>query len=124
MKSKFYKCSKCQKVIAMLKESACDTICCGEAMVQLEPNTTDAAQEKHVPIVEVQGNTVEVKIGSVTHPMEEKHFIEFIALESKNLNQLKELKPGEAPQAKFVLSDDDKVERAYAYCNLHGLWAN
>lgn len=124
MKIKFLKCFKCQKLVAMLKDSACDTICCGEAMVKLEPNTTDAAQEKHVPIVEVQGNTVEVKIGSVTHPMEEKHFIEFIALESKNLNQLKELKPGEAPQAKFVLSDGDKVERAYAYCNLHGLWAN
>lgn len=124
MKIKFLKCAKCQKLVAMLKSSACDTICCGEAMLELKPNTTDAAQEKHVPVVELVGNEVQVKIGSVVHPMEEKHFIELIAVESKNGSQIKDLKPGDVPQAKFVLSSDDKFERAYAYCNLHGLWAN
>lgn len=124
MKIKFFKCSKCQKLVAMLKSSACDTICCGEAMTELKPNTTDAAQEKHVPVVELVGNEVHVKIGSVAHPMEEKHFIEFIALESKNGCQIKDLKPVDVPQAKFILSSDDEFERAYAYCNLHGLWAN
>ncbi len=124
MKISFYKCKKCGKVVAMLKGSPWDTICCGEAMTELTANTTDAAVEKHVPVVTVNGNTVEVNVGSVTHPMEEKHFIEWIALETKNGNQLKYLKPGDAPKAVFALTDGDEVVRAYAYCNLHGLWAD
>lgn len=124
MKISFYKCKKCEKVVAMLKGSPCDTMCCGEAMTELTANTTDAAVEKHVPVVTVNGNTVEVNVGSVTHPMEEKHFIEWIALETKNGNQLKYLKPGDAPKAVFALTDGDEVVRAYAYCNLHGLWAD
>jgi superoxide reductase len=124
MKISFYKCKKCGKVVAMLKGSPCDTMCCGEAMTELTANTTDAAVEKHVPVVTVNGNTVEVNVGSVTHPMEEKHFIEWIALETKNGNQLKYLKPGDAPKAVFALTDGDEVVRAYAYCNLHGLWAD
>jgi superoxide reductase len=124
MKISFYKCKKCGKVVAMLKGSPCDTMCCGEAMTELTANTTDAAVEKHVPVVTVNGNTVEVNVGSVTHPMEEKHFIEWIALETKNGNQLKYLKPGDAPKAVFALTDGDEVIRAYAYCNLHGLWAD
>ena len=124
MKISFYKCKKCGKVVAMLKGSPCDTMCCGEAMTELTANTTDAAVEKHVPVVTVNGNTVEVNVGSVTHPMEEKHFIEWIALETKNGNQLKYLKPGDTPKAVFALTDGDEVVRAYAYCNLHGLWAD
>jgi len=124
MKISFYECKKCGKVVAMLKGSPCDTMCCGEAMTELTANTTDAAVEKHVPVVTVNGNTVEVNVGSVTHPMEEKHFIEWIALETKNGNQLKYLKPGDAPKAVFALTDGDEVVRAYAYCNLHGLWAD
>lgn len=124
MKISFYKCKKCGKVVAMLKGSPCDTMCCGEAMTELTANTTDAAVEKHVPVVTVNGNTVEVNVGSVTHPMEEKHFIEWIALETKNGNQLKYLKPGDAPKAVFALTDGDEVVRVYAYCNLHGLWAD
>lgn len=93
-------------------------------MTELTANTTDAAVEKHVPVVTVNGNTVEVNVGSVTHPMEEKHFIEWIALETKNGNQLKYLKPGDAPKAVFALTEGDEVVRAYAYCNLHGLWAD
>lgn len=121
---KFYKCKKCGKVVAMLKGSPCDTMCCGEAMIELKANTTDAAVEKHVPVVQKNGNLVEVNVGSVTHPMEEKHYIEWIALETKNANQLKSLNPGDAPKAVFALTDGDEVVRAYAYCNLHGLWAD
>ena len=121
---KFYKCKKCGKVVAMLKGSPCDTMCCGEAMVELKANTTDAAVEKHVPVVQKNGNLVEVNVGSVTHPMEEKHYIEWIALETKNANQLKSLNSGDAPKAVFALTDGDEVVRAYAYCNLHGLWAD
>ena len=119
----FLKCKKCGKVVQVLKDSACDTMCCGEVMVELKANTTDAAVEKHVPVVEKNGNSVEVKVGSVVHPMEEKHYIEWIALETKNTAQFKMLKPGDEPKAVFALSDSDEAVKAYAYCNLHGLWS-
>lgn len=119
----FLKCKKCGKVVQVLKDSACDIMCCGEAMVELKANTTDAAVEKHVPVVEKNGNSVEVKVGSVVHPMEEKHYIEWIALETKNTAQFKMLKPGDEPKAVFALSDSDEAVKAYAYCNLHGLWS-
>lgn len=124
MEMKFYKCKKCGKIIAMVKGTPCDTMCCGEAMVELKANTTDAAVEKHVPVVTKNGNVVTVSIGSVAHPMEEKHYIEWVALETKNANQRKALKPGDEPKAEFALLDGDEVIRAYAYCNLHGLWAD
>lgn len=121
---KFYKCKKCGKVVAVLKGSPCDTVCCGEAMVELKANTTDAAVEKHVPVVQKNGNLVEISVGSVNHPMEEKHYIEWIAIETKNSTQIKSLNPGEEPKAVFALTDGDEFVRAYAYCNLHGLWAD
>lgn len=91
-------------------------------MTELVPNTTDAAQEKHVPVVEVQGNIVKVSVGSVAHPMLEEHFIQFIILETKQGFQKKDLKPGEKPEALFALADGDEAVAAYEYCNLHGLW--
>jgi superoxide reductase len=124
MEMKFYKCKICGKVIAMLKDTGVDTICCGEEMVELKVNTTDAAVEKHVPVVVVSGNLVSVAVGSVTHPMEEKHFIEWIALETSTGIQFKALKPGAEPKAQFALAEGESVVRAYAYCNLHGLWAD
>ncbi len=124
MEVKFYKCNKCGKVVAMLKETASETVCCGEAMSLLKANTTDAAVEKHVPVVSKNGNTVTVSVGSVTHPMEEKHYIEWIVLETKETSQLKKLSPSDEPKAVFALTDGDEVARAYAYCNLHGLWAD
>mgnify|MGYP002868594929 CR=1 FL=1 len=124
MALQFYKCKKCGKVVAMLKGSPCETVCCGEDMVALQANTTDAAVEKHVPVVQQDGNLVTVFVGSVAHPMEEKHFIEWIAIETKDSSQLRFLKPGAAPKAAFALTDGDELVRAYAYCNLHGLWAD
>lgn len=124
MEIKFYRCAKCGKQVAMLKNSPCDTICCGEAMSVLKTNTTDAAVEKHVPVVSVNGSKVDVQVGSVVHPMEEKHFIEWIALETKNSNQLEFLEAGKEPKASFALADGDEVVRAYAFCNLHGLWSD
>lgn len=124
MDLKFYKCKKCGKVVAIMTGSACDTICCSEAMVELKANTTDAAVEKHVPVVQKNGNIVTVTVGSVIHPMEEKHYIEWIALETKNASQIKALKPNQEPKATFALTDGDEVVKAYAYCNLHGLWAD
>ena len=122
MALKFYKCKKCGKVVAMLKGSPCDTMCCGEAMIELKANTTDAAVEKHVPVVQKNGNLVEVSVGSVTHPMEEKHFIEWIALETTRGNQRKMLSPSDEPKACFALCEGEEVKTVYAYCNLHSLW--
>lgn len=81
----------------------------------------DASQEKHVPVVKIEGNKVIVTVGSVIHPMEEKHYIEFIEIETKKGIQRKNLKPNDKPEATFILEDDEFVN-AYAYCNLHGMW--
>lgn len=118
----FYRCEHCGNVIAYLKQTGPAVVCCGEKMKRLEPNTTDAAQEKHVPVIEVSGSRVTVKVGSAAHPMIAEHYIEWIALETKNGNQRHVLKPGDAPEAHFALVDGDEVIAAYAYCNLHGLW--
>lgn len=88
---------------------------------EIKVRSIDASVEKHVPQVEIKGNKVIVTVGSVIHPMEEKHYIEFIEIETKNGVQRKNLKPGDEPKAIFVLEDDEFVN-AYAYCNLHGMW--
>lgn len=119
---KFYVCKHCGKIIVMLKETAVPTICCGEAMTELVPGTTDAAVEKHVPVITTEGNKVTVTVGSVAHPMAEEHFIQWILLRTDKGNQRKLLKPGEEPKAEFMLLDGEKPLEAYEYCNLHGLW--
>ncbi len=119
---KFFKCAKCGKIVAMVKESACDTMCCGEPMKELVANTTDAAQEKHVPVYTVNGNVVEVTVGSVAHPMTEEHLIEWVSLQTEQGNQRKVLKAGQEPKVSFAMCEGDKVKAVYAYCNLHGLW--
>lgn len=124
MEMKFYKCLKCGKIVAVLKGSPCPTMCCGDAMVEIKAGTTDAAVEKHVPVVAVSGSKVEVSVGSVTHPMEEKHYIEWIALETSEGFLMKNLKPGQEPKAVFALAEGESVVKAYAYCNLHSLWAS
>ena len=122
MEMKFYKCSKCGQMVAAVKKTGCDVFCCGEAMQELVPGTTDAAVEKHVPVITVDGNKVDVAVGSVAHPMLEEHFIEWIAIETEQGAQRKILSPGAEPKASFALADGDKVKAAYAYCNLHSLW--
>ena len=119
---KFYKCEICGKIVAMVKETPVDTMCCGQAMRELVPGTTDGAAEKHVPVYTLEGNTVKVRVGSVEHPMTDAHHIEWIAIETENGNQRKELKPGDKPEATFALVPGDKVKSVYEYCNLHGLW--
>ncbi len=121
---KFYKCKKCGKIAGMIKSSACPTMCCGDEMAELIPGTTDAAVEKHVPVVTVTGSKVNVVVGSVEHPMEEKHYIEWIALETTQGFQMKELKPSQKPEAVFALAEGESVVKSYAYCNIHSLWAS
>lgn len=119
---KLYKCALCGNIAAMVNDSGITPVCCGEKMGELIPNTTDAAQEKHVPVIEVDGQKVTVTVGSVEHPMLEEHYITFIMLETAQGRQRKVLKPGDKPQATFMITEDDSVVAAYEYCNLHGFW--
>lgn len=122
MEMKFYKCPVCGQITAIVKKTACPVVCCGRPMEEMIPGSVDAAAEKHVPVVAREGGRVVVTVGSVAHPMGEEHYIEWIALKTKQGNQRKALKPGDAPQACFALCEGDEVEAAFAYCNLHGLW--
>ena len=119
---KFYICKHCGNIVAMVKESGAPISCCGEKMNEIIPGTTDAAVEKHVPVIEVNGNIVTVTVGEVIHPMIPEHYIEWIAISTNKGNQRKLLKPGEEPKACFALCEGEQVEAAYAYCNLHSLW--
>lgn len=119
---KFYLCKHCKNLIYMVNDAGVNPSCCGESMVELKANTVDAATEKHVPVIEVNGQEVVVKVGSVAHPMQDVHYITFIALETTNGARIVELKPSQEPVAKFTLGADEKVVAAYEYCNLHGLW--
>lgn len=117
---KAIKCSKCGKMNIVVKDSSCPTMCCGEPMVELKANTEDATQEKHVPVVTREANILSAYVGSVDHPMEEKHYIEWIALVTENGYRIAYLNPGDEPEATFYASEP--VVAVYAYCNLHGLW--
>ena len=119
---KFFVCETCGNFVGMIKDSSVPMMCCGSNMKEVIAGTTDAALEKHVPVFCVEGRLVKVKVGAEEHPMVENHFIEWIALETEKGVQRKVLKPGEAPEVEFALTEDDSVVRVYAYCNLHGLW--
>ena len=118
---KFYICEHCGNVITKINDSGVPVMCCGQRMTEIKPGTVEASHEKHIPVVEVKGDTVTVTVGAVTHPMAEEHSIMWIYLETANGGSLRYLAPGDAPVARFALADDTPVA-AYAYCNLHGLW--
>ncbi len=118
---KFYLCKHCKNLIGMLDNMGVPVICCGEPMSELIPNTVDAAGEKHLPVVKVEGDCVNVDVGSICHPAEENHYIDFIYIETANGGQRKKIGPGKAPTATFKLVDDT-LKSVYSYCNLHGLW--
>lgn len=119
---KFYRCEKCGQIVAIVEKKTCPVMCCGQAMEEIVPGTSDGAREKHVPVYEVKDNVVHVKVGEVDHPMLEEHHIAWIALETKMGNQRKELDHTGAPEAKFALLEGDEVVAVYEYCNLHGLF--
>lgn len=119
---KFYVCEHCGNLVTFLHAAGVPVMCCGQKMSELIPGTVDAAVEKHVPAVDINGNVVSVKVGSVEHPMLPEHFIQWIALETSQGSQIKYLKPGEKPEAAFALAEGETVVGVYAYCNLHGLW--
>ena len=122
MELKFFRCNHCGNIIVKIKDSSVPVVCCGENMQELVPGTTDAAVEKHLPVYEVNGSSVSVTVGSVSHPMMPEHFINWVCLQTNKGFQLKYLNPGEEPKAVFALADGEKVEAVYEYCNLHGLW--
>ena len=120
-KQKFFICKHCGNLIGLIDNKGVPMVCCGEKMTELIPNTVEASVEKHLPVVTVLGNKIEVAIGSIPHPMEEEHYIDFIYVETVHGGQRKCLKVGDAPKAVFSLEDDEPIA-VYAYCNLHGLW--
>ena len=120
-KTKFYICSNCRNTAEMIYDTDIKLHCCGDEMQVPQPNTVEASAEKHVPEVLIRGDIVEVNVGSVNHPMEPVHWIEWVQLVTENGSQRRFLKPGQAPNVKFYLGDE-KPLAVYAYCNLHGLW--
>ena len=119
---KFFVCKHCGNMIGLLHDAGVPMMCCGEKMVELVPNTTDAAQEKHVPVATVEGTKVVVNVGSVDHPMLDEHLIQWVYLETDKGGHRKVLNPGEKPHVVFALTEDEKPLAVYEYCNLHGLW--
>lgn len=118
----FFVCSHCGNIIYFVKNAGVPVQCCGQKMTKLEPNTTDAATEKHVPVVVKDGNKVEVVVGSTLHPMTEEHHIAWIILETNRGFQKVDLSHTGEPKAEFCLLGDEEVVAVYEYCNLHGLW--
>jgi superoxide reductase len=119
---RFYICKHCGNIVGLINNAGFPLVCCGDEMSKLVPNTTDASTEKHVPIITVDGNKVIVEIGSEPHPMTEQHYITWVYIRTEKGGQRKELLPDWKPCVEFALTDDDRLESAYAYCNLHGLW--
>jgi len=121
-RQKFYICKHCGNIIGLINNAGVPLVCCGEEMAELIPNTTDAAVEKHVPVITKKGNAVTIDIGAVPHPMTDAHFITWVYIQTEKGGQRKILNPNDKPSVTFILTDDDTFEIAYAYCNLHGLW--
>ena len=119
--AQFFKCKKCGKILEVVNKGCPVVVCCGEEMTELKANTNDGATEKHVPVIEQNGDKVTVKVGSVVHPMEADHYIQWIEIETDKGIQRKFLNPGEEPKATFTLSGE-KLLAAYEFCNKHGLW--
>ena len=122
MKLRFFRCENCGNIIVKIEDSGVPVFCCGRAMTELVPGTSDGAAEKHVPVTEQDGNRVTVKVGSVAHPMLEDHHISFIVLETDKGFSVKKLDHTGTPEAVFMLADGETVTAAYEYCNIHGLW--
>ena len=118
--NEIYKCDICGNIVHMVHPGPGELICCGEPMMLMEEQTAEMKMEKHVPVIERNGDTVKIYVGSTLHPMEEKHYIEWIELITEDRSYRKYLKPGDAPEAVFMC----KAEKigAREYCNVHGLW--
>ena len=124
MKQKFFICRHCGNIIAMIRDKGVPIYCCGEKMQQIEPGTTEASGEKHIPVYEVKNGTVHVTVGSVAHPMTKEHYIQWICLETDRAIQYAHMEPEDLPEATFSIDNGDQVRAVYAFCNQHDLWRN
>ncbi len=115
-----YKCEICGNVVEVMHEGKGELVCCGEPMKYLEENTVDASKEKHVPVIKKEGENIVVEVGAIPHPMEEKHYIEFIELIADGVRHIAMLSPGQEPKAVFKCKADNLSARIY--CNIHGVW--
>ena len=118
--NQIYKCAICGNIVEVVHTGGGELVCCGQPMALLIENSVDASLEKHVPVIEKTTNGIKIKVGSIPHPMEETHFIEWIEVVAGEKVYRKYLKAGDAPEAEFMIDGDDM--KARAYCNLHGLW--
>jgi superoxide reductase len=118
--NEIYKCNICGNVVEILHTGAGQLVCCGENMELLDEKKSDEGEEKHLPVLEIEDDLVRVKIGSVPHPMKEKHYIEWIELIADNKVYKKFLNPGDEAMVEFKVKAN--VLSARAYCNVHGLW--
>jgi len=116
-----YHCSICGNVVEVVNTGATSLVCCNKPMEKLVAGSKDASLEKHVPVIETVDGGIKVKVGSVAHPMEEKHFIRFIEVSTKDQVLRAELAPNQAPEAFFIVKADEVVE-VREYCTVHGLW--
>ena len=119
--NKFYVCEVCGNIVGMINNSGVPIMCCGKKMQPLQAGTVEASHEKHIPVATVEGNTVHVTVGSVSHPMTAEHSIQWVYLQTDKGGHRKALHPEDAPSVSFALADEKPVA-VYAYCNLHGLW--
>ncbi|MBN2514138.1 MAG: desulfoferrodoxin [Sedimentisphaerales bacterium] len=119
-KLEVYKCAMCGNIVMVMHGGDGELACCGQPMKKMTENTTDGAKEKHVPVIEKIQGGYKVKVGSVAHPMEEKHYIEWIELLADGKSYVQFLNPGQVPEATFMVTADTVTAREY--CNLHGLW--
>ncbi|OGP57621.1 MAG: desulfoferrodoxin [Deltaproteobacteria bacterium RBG_13_61_14] len=115
-----YKCEVCGNIVELMHEGKGELVCCGQPMKLFQENTVDATKEKHVPVLEKTAKGFKVKVGSVAHPMEEKHYIEWVQVIADGKVYRQFLKPGGKPEAEFCIQADQVAAREY--CNLHGLW--
>lgn len=118
-----YRCEICGNIVEIAHEGAPALVCCEQPMVKLEGKTEDQGQEKHVPVVDKIDSGIKVKVGSIEHPMEDKHYIKFIEILLKDRIMRKELHPGEAPEAECCAGKSDVIE-VREFCTIHGLWKN
>ncbi len=121
MKIHFYNCENCENTVVIIDTYGKTADCCNEKMREIIAGETEGAQEKHIPVYEVAGDKVKVSVGSVEHPMEPEHYIEWICVETDEGVQLKKLKPNTPPRAEFCINGEN-IKAVYAYCNKHSLW--
>ncbi len=120
IKNQIYRCPICGNIIEILHAGNGQLVCCGQPMELVQPKTEDIGQEKHLPVIEKSEGKITVKIGSIPHPMEEAHYIEWIEITANNHICKKFLQPGDAPEAVFEITAENVTAREY--CNIHGLW--